>query len=139
MVVRAVVDRIGRNQRGDDDRRNARPVLFERESVFVRRRKLGSISGSDGGGRYPVATRPVEGAERVARFYIGIFQGRQLDASTVTVEPVLVNGEPGFLVRGKWADGRPLLSVVGVAVSGGRITGIFNQMNPDKILLSDLL
>jgi RNA polymerase sigma-70 factor, ECF subfamily len=97
------------------------------------------VAIGDGGGRFPVATRPVEGAERVARFYIGIFQGRQLDASTVAVQPVLVNGEPGFLVRGKWADGRQLLSVVGVAVSGGRITGIFNQMNPDKILLSDLL
>jgi RNA polymerase sigma-70 factor (ECF subfamily) len=97
------------------------------------------VAIGDGGGYFSAATRPVEGAERVARFYLGIFRGRRLDPSPVAIEPVLVNGEPGLLVRGKWADGRPLLSVVGVAVADGRITGIFNQMNPDKILLGDLL
>jgi RNA polymerase sigma-70 factor, ECF subfamily len=97
------------------------------------------VAIGDGGGYFSAAVRPVEGADRVARFYLGIFQGRQLDPSRVDVEPVLVNGEPGALVRGRWADGRPLLAVLGVAVAGGRITGIFNQMNPDKILLGDLL
>jgi RNA polymerase sigma-70 factor (ECF subfamily) len=97
------------------------------------------VAIGDGGGYFSAAVRPVEGADRVARFSIGIFQGRQLDPSRVDVEPVLVNGEPGALVRGRWADGRPLLAVLGVAVAGGRITGIFNQMNPDKILLGDLL
>ena len=97
------------------------------------------VAIGDGGGHVTTATRPVEGAERVARFYVGIFQGRQLDPSTITVAPVLVNGELGLLARGRWRDGRPLLAVVGVTVADGRITGIFNQMNPDKILLSDLL
>ena len=97
------------------------------------------VAIGDGGGRFPVAARPIEGAERVARFAVAIFRGRRLDTSTVTVEPVLVNGEPGLLGRGKWRDGRPLLAVVGVAVADGLITGIFNQMNPDKILLGDLL
>jgi len=31
------------------------------------------------------------------------------------------------------------LSVMGFTVDDGRITGIFNQLNPDKLLLSDLL
>jgi RNA polymerase sigma-70 factor (ECF subfamily) len=97
------------------------------------------VAIGDGGGYVAAATRPVEGAERVARFYVGIFRGRQLDTSTITMTSVLVNGEPGLLVRGRWGDGRPLLAVVGVTVADGRITGIFNQMNPDKILLSDLL
>jgi RNA polymerase sigma-70 factor (ECF subfamily) len=97
------------------------------------------VAIGDGGGYFSAATRPVEGAERVARFYVGIFQGRQLDTSTVTVQPALINGELGLLVRGKWGDGRDLLAVVGVSVADGRITGIFNQMNPDKILLGDHL
>jgi RNA polymerase sigma-70 factor (ECF subfamily) len=97
------------------------------------------VAIGDGGGYFSAATRPVEGVQRVARFYVGIFQGRQLDRSTVTVEPAMVNGEPGLLVRGKWADGRDLLAVVSVAVADGRITGIFSQLNPDKILLGDLL
>jgi hypothetical protein len=42
-------------------------------------------------------------------------------------------------VRGKWTDGRPLLSVVGITIADGLVTGIFSQMNQDKILLSDRL
>jgi RNA polymerase sigma-70 factor (ECF subfamily) len=97
------------------------------------------VTIGDGGGYVSTAPRIIEGVDRVARFWIGIFQGRQLDTGSVTIEPVLVNGGAGLLVRGRWVDGRPLLSVIGVAVADGMVTGIFNQMNPDKILLSDLL
>jgi RNA polymerase sigma-70 factor (ECF subfamily) len=97
------------------------------------------VAIGDGGGYFPTAPRVVEGADRVARFWVGIFQARQLDVSRLTLRPVLINGELGLLVRGHWSDGRPLLSVVGMSVADGLITGIFNQLNPDKILLSDLL
>jgi RNA polymerase sigma-70 factor, ECF subfamily len=97
------------------------------------------VTIGDGGGYVSTAPRIIQGADRVARFWIGIFSARQIDMDSVALEPVLVNGEVGLLVRGKWADGRPLLSVVGVSVADGMLTGIFNQMNPDKILLSDLL
>jgi RNA polymerase sigma-70 factor (ECF subfamily) len=97
------------------------------------------VTIGDGGGYVSTAPRIIEGVDRVARFWIGLFQARQLDAGSVTMEPVLVNGGAGLLVRGRWTDGRPLLSVIGVAVADGMVTGIFNQMNPDKILLGDLL
>jgi RNA polymerase sigma-70 factor (ECF subfamily) len=97
------------------------------------------VTIGDGGGYFPAAPRPVEGADRVTRFWTAILQAPQFDIGSAAIRAVLVNGEPGALVRGKWADGRPLLAVVGVAVSDGLITGIFSQMNPDKILLSDLL
>jgi RNA polymerase sigma-70 factor (ECF subfamily) len=97
------------------------------------------VSIGDGGGYVSTAPRIVEGTDRVARFWIGIFAARQIDADSVVMHPVLVNGGVGLLVRGRWRDGRPLLSVVSVSVADGVITGIFNQMNPDKILLSDLL
>jgi RNA polymerase sigma-70 factor (ECF subfamily) len=97
------------------------------------------VSAGDGGGHVPSAPRAVVGADRVSRFWHGIFQGRQLDVGSLTTEPVLVNGEPGLLVRGKWTDGRPLLSVVGITIADGLVTGIFSQMNQDKILLSDRL
>jgi RNA polymerase sigma-70 factor (ECF subfamily) len=97
------------------------------------------VSAGDGGGFVSSAPRAVVGADRVSRFWHGIFQGRQLDVGSLTTEPVLVNGEPGLLVRGKWTDGRPLLSVVGITIADGLVTGIFSQMNPDKILLSDRL
>jgi RNA polymerase sigma-70 factor (ECF subfamily) len=97
------------------------------------------VTIGDGGGHVSTAPRIVEGAERVARFWIGIFSARQVDMDALDMRPVLVNGEVGLLVRGTWADGRPLLAVVVAAVADGVITGIFNQMNPDKILLSDRL
>ncbi|MEV6849458.1 RNA polymerase sigma factor SigJ [Actinoplanes sp. NPDC051411] len=97
------------------------------------------VTIGDGGGHVPTAPRIVEGAERVARFWIGIFSARQIDVRSLDMRPVLVNGEVGLLVRGTWPDGRPVLAVVVAAVADGVITGIFNQMNPDKILLSDRL
>jgi len=97
------------------------------------------VTIGDGGGYVSTAPRIIEGADRVARFWVGIFSARQIEMDSLDMRPVLVNGELGLLVRGKWADGRPLLSVVVAAVADGMVTGIFNQMNPDKILLSDLL
>jgi RNA polymerase sigma-70 factor, ECF subfamily len=97
------------------------------------------VTIGDGGGYVSTAPRIIEGADRVARFWLGIFSARQIEMDSLDMVPVLVNGEAGLLVRGRWADGRPLLSVVGVSVAEGVLTGIFNQMNPDKILLSDLL
>jgi RNA polymerase sigma-70 factor (ECF subfamily) len=94
------------------------------------------VAIGDGGSLIVVGTRPIVGADRVARFYLGLLGGRLGPAS---VETVLVNGGIGVLVRGHWADGRPLLSALSIAVHDGRITGLFNQLNPDKLLLSDLL
>ncbi|GAA2647620.1 RNA polymerase sigma factor SigJ [Paractinoplanes durhamensis] len=94
------------------------------------------VAIGDGGGLIPgVGTRPVLGPDRVARFYLGILSGR---VGEVAVEPVVVSGAAAVLVRGTYADGRPLLSVLAVTVDDGRITGLFNQLNPDKLLLGDL-
>ena len=93
------------------------------------------VAIGDGGGLIPgVGTRPVVGADRVARFYLGIVAG----LGPVQVETVLVNGSIGVLVRGEHANGRPLYSVLAVAVDNGRITGFFNQLNPSKLELRDL-
>jgi RNA polymerase sigma-70 factor (ECF subfamily) len=46
---------------------------------------------------------------------------------------VLVNGDAGVLVTGRYADGRRLLTVMSVAVSDGRITAVYNQLNPAKL------
>jgi RNA polymerase sigma-70 factor (ECF subfamily) len=95
------------------------------------------VAIGDGGGVFSAGTRPVLGAAKVARFYAGIFRGRQIDAHDVTIEPVLVNGDAGVIVRGFYNDGRRLLSVVSIAVADGRITAIYNQLNPAKLRLLD--
>jgi hypothetical protein len=50
---------------------------------------------ADGGGLVTAALRPVEGAEQVARFYIGIV-GLALD---VTILERMVNGQPGLVAQ----------------------------------------
>jgi RNA polymerase sigma-70 factor (ECF subfamily) len=93
------------------------------------------VAIGDGGGLVPgVGSRPILGAEKVARFYLGIAAG----LTDVQIETVLINGSLGWLARGRRANGRPLYSVLAVAVADGRITGFFNQLNPDKLELHDL-
>jgi RNA polymerase sigma-70 factor (ECF subfamily) len=91
------------------------------------------VSIGDGGGVISAGTRPVLGAAKVARFYAGIYRHRALDLSSLRMEPVLVNGDLGLLVRGRWHSGQELLSVLSMAVADGRITAIFNQLNPAKL------
>ena len=94
------------------------------------------VAIGDGGGLIAgVGSRPVVGADKVARFYLGIAAG----LGAVQVETVLVNGSIGLLARGQYANGRPLFSVLAFAVDNGRITGFFNQLNPSKLELRDLL
>ena len=42
-----------------------------------------------------------------------------------------------MLIRGSWTDGRPVLSLISVAVADGRITAIHNQLNPAKLTSVD--
>jgi RNA polymerase sigma-70 factor (ECF subfamily) len=91
------------------------------------------VAIGDGGGVVNAGLNPVVGLDRVARFYIGILSRRARDYTDVTVEPVLVNGDAGVLVRGRYPDGRPLLFVLTVAVADGRVTAVYNQLNPAKL------
>jgi RNA polymerase sigma-70 factor (ECF subfamily) len=97
----------------------------------------GVVAIGDGGGIVSAGRNAVVGAERVARFYAGVFARRHRDTRGVTIRPVLVNGDLGVLIRGEYADGRPLLSVLTAAVADGRVTAIYNQLNPEKLTRLD--
>jgi RNA polymerase sigma-70 factor, ECF subfamily len=91
------------------------------------------VAIGDGGGIVPANRRPVVGADKVARFMAGLFrQAAKLagDHGAVAAELVLVNGGPGFLIE---IDDPPVRLVMGFAVDDGLITGIFDQVNPDKL------
>ncbi|BAL92901.1 putative RNA polymerase ECF-subfamily sigma factor [Actinoplanes missouriensis 431] len=96
------------------------------------------VAISDGGGVVRTAINAIGGAEKVARFYAGLLSHKLAGVTDMKVDPVLVNGDAAMLLRGTRTDGRPLLAVLTVAVDEGRITGLFNQQNPEKVLLSDL-
>ena len=91
------------------------------------------VAIGDGGGVVNAGLNPVVGLDRVARFYIGILSRRARDYTDVTIEPVLVNGDAGVLVQGRHPDGRPLRFVLTVAVADGRVTAVYNQLNPAKL------
>ncbi|MGX6603729.1 hypothetical protein ACWKSP_16520 [Micromonosporaceae bacterium Da 78-11] len=97
------------------------------------------VAISDGGGLVSAATRPVVGSDKVARLLLGILGGRMSEAVDVRVQTVLINGSVGLLVRGRYPEGTPLLAALAPTVADGRITGLFNQLNPTKLLVSDLL
>jgi RNA polymerase sigma-70 factor, ECF subfamily len=89
------------------------------------------VAVGDGGGLAPAGRRPVRGALQVARFMAGLF--RQAQRASVVFEPVLVNGDLGMLVEAVYPDERPMRFVMSFGVAGGRVTGIFNQVNPEKL------
>ncbi|WP_344831020.1 RNA polymerase sigma factor SigJ [Actinocorallia longicatena] len=79
---------------------------------------------SDGGGVVKAAINPVVGADRVARFILGV--GRKAPSQT---RPVDVNGRPGLL---RLVDGATV-GVYALTVADGLITRIDLVMNPEKL------
>ncbi|RLP91831.1 sigma-70 family RNA polymerase sigma factor [Micromonospora sp. BL4] len=87
----------------------------------------------DSGGHFPAARRPVVGAEAVGRFTLGLFGRAGRYAHRVLARPVLVDGVLGLQLETLHTDGRPIRMVTAFAVHEGRITGMFNQLNPEKL------
>jgi RNA polymerase sigma-70 factor (ECF subfamily) len=82
----------------------------------------------DGGGRARSIPRPMVGGPQVARA-LAAFYGTAVDAG-ITLEPVVVNGQPGF--RSLDPMGR-VVNVVCVEVRDGVIIRVLSMLNPDKL------
>ncbi|MFG2163578.1 RNA polymerase sigma factor SigJ [Micromonospora chersina] len=87
----------------------------------------------DSGGHFPAARRPVVGAELAGRFILGLFGQAARWGGPLHARPVLVDGALGWQAETVFRDGRPLRMVTSFAVHEGRITGVFNQLNPEKV------
>jgi RNA polymerase sigma-70 factor, ECF subfamily len=82
---------------------------------------------ADGGGKVSSATRPVLGADRVARFLLGY--ASKLPPGDMKFEPVSINGTPGLLLRHALAgDGAYAFDI-----QAGHIRAVFVVRNPDKL------
>jgi RNA polymerase sigma-70 factor, ECF subfamily len=92
-----------------------------------------AIMIGDGGGVFPAIGRPLSGSTEVARFLLGLGQRLGHFMPTMRAAPVLVNGSLGVQFDGEYKDGRPVRGVMAFAVADGRITGVFNQLNPAKV------
>jgi len=82
---------------------------------------------ADGGGKVAAATRPVLGADRVAKFMLGYAGKAHWSASDLRL--VAVNGGPGLLMR------HPLSGngTYSFEIENGRIRAIYVVRNPDKL------
>jgi RNA polymerase sigma-70 factor (ECF subfamily) len=130
-------------RRIDDDRPRFDPDPRERRRLaarFLAAARDGDMDGllallapdavlvGDGGGKARSIPAPMHGAARVARAIVAFYG--QIEAWGVTLEPVLVNGQPGF--RTIAPDAR-LVNVVSIDVEGGAITRLQAVLNPDKL------
>jgi RNA polymerase sigma-70 factor (ECF subfamily) len=79
----------------------------------------------DGGGLVPAQLRPLEGAEQIARFIVGL-AGR---ATSLTILERTVNGQPGLVAQLEGVT----VTVYAFDVTGGRIKRIWAVLNPEKL------
>ena len=88
----------------------------------------------DANGTTNTAVNVIHGADKVARFYLGLFR-RYGPEALETLEPVLVNGQLGIATAGWVGETTKTTSparVGGFAVRDGRVVGIYDIANPEK-------
>ena len=82
----------------------------------------------DGGGKGLARREPTYGAERVARFLLGLF--RRADKDGTHAVPAVVNGQPGAVAYDP--EGR-IASVFALDISDGQVQVVRSVVNPDKL------
>ncbi|MDX2546011.1 RNA polymerase sigma-70 factor [Streptomyces sp. WI04-05B] len=81
---------------------------------------------NDGGGIKQAALRPITGAEKVARFLVGVLGKNK---APITVAPTVVNGGPALVVH---LDGE-LDGIMAMRVENALVTGLYYVRNPEKL------
>ena len=139
--VRQIAKR-GRDHAGDTSRRRA--VSEEERRRLADAFLLASASGdvdqirnllaadaimySDGGGVVTAARKPIYGADKIARFMVGVQRKEAFPADSVFTR-LLVNGDPG--VRMDSAE-HGFLSIVAIEIADGAIQAVRLFTNPDR-------
>jgi RNA polymerase sigma-70 factor (ECF subfamily) len=85
-----------------------------------------AVAYSDGGGKALAARVPIQGAERIANFFVTIVKKAP---AGLELRGVRVNGRPGVMTL---RDGR-VTSVLTLDIRDGRIASCFVIVNPDKL------
>jgi RNA polymerase sigma-70 factor, ECF subfamily len=87
-----------------------------------------AVMYGDGGGKAPALLEPLHGAERIARFLVGLARrGRRMDVRLVLTE---VNGQPGSLSMDSQDR---LLNVFVLDIADGQVQTVRSVVNPDKL------
>jgi RNA polymerase sigma-70 factor (ECF subfamily) len=86
-----------------------------------------AVAVTDGGGRKSAALNPIHGADKVARFFIGV-AGKNANRD-IRIEPAVINGSVGAVL---YLDGE-LDHTLSFTIDGDRIAAIYLVRNPDKL------
>ncbi len=89
---------------------------------------------ADGGGKRKAALKVLHGAERIARFIVGVYKPLQRRADVEFRTGIAINGEPGVAV----IVGGELFAVWSLRTDGHRILDVYIVMNPEKLRGIDL-
>ena len=81
---------------------------------------------SDGGGVKQAALRPIVGADKVVRWFLGVSRKAPMP---IAVHEVLVNGAPGLRID----TGGELDTIATLKVENGRVAAIYLVRNPNKL------
>lgn len=87
-----------------------------------------AVMYSDGGGVVTAARKPIYGADKIARFMVGV-QRKVAFPTDAVFTRVLVNGDPGVRMDSV-ADG--YLSIIAIEVAEGAVQCIRLFMNPER-------
>jgi RNA polymerase sigma-70 factor, ECF subfamily len=82
---------------------------------------------TDHGGKAAAARRTIRGADKVARFFIGVTDKFLAEGSLV--EPRSVNGRPGLVV---FESGRAV-TALSVEAADGKVSAVYIVRNPEKL------
>ena len=82
---------------------------------------------TDHGGKAAAARRTLRGADKVARFFVGVT--RKFLHASAEIELHNVNGRPGLVI---FEDG-VAVTTASIEVDNGRITAVYMVRNPEKL------
>jgi RNA polymerase sigma-70 factor (ECF subfamily) len=87
-----------------------------------------AVMYGDGGGKAPALASPLHGAQRVARYLLGL--ARQARVIGVGLRPAEVNGQLGAMAYDR--DGH-VVGVLDLDIADGRVQAVRSIVNPDKL------
>jgi RNA polymerase sigma-70 factor (ECF subfamily) len=115
---------------------NAARALAEKFAAATRAGDAAAFAGvlaqdvllwSDGGGKAKAALNVIHGADKVARFFLGIAPKQPRDLRRVMAR---VNGQPGWV----FYQGETPYLAMAVDIADGLVRNVFIVRNPDKLL-----
>ena len=120
--------RASRSDQADLASRFQRALVTRDQRALLALFKPDATMVSDGGGKALAALRPIYGADKVVRFFIGITKDRNPD--DFTFEHRWYNDAPTIVVR---ELGGAVFATLSIEVDDGRIATIYSMRNPDKL------